>query len=216
MRLQCLGIYPYMESLKLQHEAAEARKACDVEDTLFLLQHQPVITLGRFKGESDVKIPREQLRSRGMSLVKTNRGGGATLHSPGQLVGYPVVNLREKGLSISTYVRSLAEVIIISLARMGIQGYWIDKYPGVWVGGGKICSIGINVDHSVTTHGFALNVNNDLSYFQYIRPCGFVADVMTSISQQLGRQVQIEEVTAHITRAFSEVFKVRFEGYGDR
>ena len=163
MRLQYLEIYPYMESLKLQHDAAEARKTCSIEDTLFLLQHHPVITLGRFKGENDVTVSREQLHNKGISLVKTNRGGGATYHGPGQLVGYPIINLKENGLDIATYVRNLAEVVIMSLERMGIQGRWNDKYPGVWVEGRKICSIGINVNRLVTTHGFALNVNNDLS-----------------------------------------------------
>jgi lipoate-protein ligase B len=215
MRLQYLGIISYAESQKLQHDSAGARKRHSIEDTLYLLQHEPVITLGRFKGENDVKVPYEQLRSNGISLVKTDRGGGVTYHGPGQIVGYPVINLRENGLNIPQYVRNLGEVIIKALACIGIQGGWIDRYPGVWVKGRKICSIGINVDQSVSTHGFALNVNNDLSYFQYIRPCGLSADDITSVSEQLGHPVQIEEVITHIVQAFSEVFEVRFEDHDD-
>lgn len=211
MRLEYLGILPYSESLRLQRDAAEARKRGDTADTLYLLQHSPVITLGRFKGETDVTASYAQLRAEGISLVKTNRGGSATYHGPGQIIGYPVMNLKENGIDIPTYIWNLEEVIIRSLVGIGILGCRVDKYTGVWVNKKKICSIGINVDRSVTTHGFALNVNNDLTHFQFIRPCGLNADVMTSVSEQLGYLVQLNTVTENIVKAFSDVFRIRFE-----
>jgi lipoate-protein ligase B len=210
MQLRDLGIIPYEEALELQQNSAEARKRGEGEDVLYLLQHEPVITLGRFKGETDLRVPPEQLLVEGISLIKTSRGGKATYHCPGQIVGYPVINLRESRLDIPGYTWNLEEVVIRSLSSMGLQGSRMDGYTGVWVSNKKICSIGINVDRNVTTHGFALNVNNDLSYFKYINPCGLDARIMTSVSEQLRRHVGVETVIENLTQAFSDVFHVRF------
>ena len=216
MQLRCLGIVPYEEALELQQNSAEARKKGLGEDILYLLQHEPVITLGRFKGEADLKVASERLRLDGISLVRTNRGGRATCHGPGQIVGYPVMDLLEHGLDIRSYVWKLEEVIIRSLERLPLACHRIDGLTGVWIKGRKICSIGINVDQSVTTHGFALNVNNDLGYFKYINPCGMDAGVMTSVSDQLGHRIREETVINGLVDAFSHVFQVRLECYEDR
>ncbi|GAJ21273.1 unnamed protein product, partial [marine sediment metagenome] len=140
----------------------------------------PVVTIGRFRGEEDLTVPPETLAREGIAVFHTNRGGGVTYHGPGQLIGYPILNLKETGLGVREYIWKLEAVIIKLLLTSGINGYRIAGYPGVWVGEKKVCSIGIHVSRYITMHGFALNISNDLRYFQYIRPCGLGSEVMTS------------------------------------
>jgi lipoate-protein ligase B len=206
-----LGIVPYVLSLKLQQGLIQARAEGQITDVLLLLQHPPVFTIGRFRGEEDIIVPLETLAQEKIAVFHTDRGGGSTYHGPGQLVGYPIISLKENGLSVREYIWKLEAVIINLLLVLGIQGYRVAEYPGVWANGKKVCSIGVHVSHHITTHGFALNVTNDLRYFEYIRPCGLASEVMTSLLELLGYPVRVETVTEKLLRSFSETFGLRCE-----
>ena len=211
-----LEIVPYEAALKLQQGLMQARAEGRIGDVLLLLQHPSVFTTGRFEGEEDMVVPRERLAREGIAVFHTNRGGGATYHGPGQLVGYPIINLKEDGLGVREYIQKLEAVIIKLLLALGIQGHRVAEYPGVWVGEKKVCSIAVHVSRSVTTHGFALNVTNDLRYFRYIRPCGLAGEVMTSVSELLGHWVAMETIIEKLLACFSEVFGLGCEQESDR
>jgi len=207
-----LGVVPYEHALKLQQRLVQLRAEGNIPDTLLLLQHPPVFTIGRFRGEEDIIVPLGRLAQEGIEVFHTSRGGGITHHAPGQLVGYPILNLRENHLGVRQYIWKLEEVIIKLLLSLGIQGCRVAKSPGsVWVGEKKVCSIGIHVSHHVTMHGFALNVNNDLRYFKYIRPCGLRSEVMTSLLELLGYPVKVETITGKLLDSFSEIFRLKCE-----
>jgi lipoic acid synthetase len=211
-----MEIVPYEAALKLQQGLMQARAEGRIGDVLLLLQHPLVFTTGRFEGEEDMVVPRERLAREGITIFHTNRGGGATYHGPGQLVGYPVLDLKEDGLGVREYIQKLEAVIIELLLALGIQGHRVAEYPGVWVGEKKVCSVGIHVSHHITTHGFALNVTNDLSYFRYIRPCGLAGEVMTSVSELLGHWVAMETIIEKLLACFSEIFGLGCEQESDR
>jgi lipoate-protein ligase B len=211
-----LEIVPYEAALKLQQGLMQARAEGRIGDVLLLLQHPSVFTTGRFEGEEDMVVPRERLAREGIAVFHTNRGGGATYHGPGQLVGYPIINLKEDGLGVREYIQKLEAVIIKLLLALGIQGHRVAEYPGVWVGEKKVCSIAVHVSRSVTTHGFALNVTNDLRYFRYIRPCGLAGEVMTSVSELLGHWVAMETIIEKLLACFSEIFGLGCEQESDR
>jgi lipoic acid synthetase len=211
-----LGIVPYERAMELQQKIAQARAEGRIGDVLLLLQHPPVLTVGRFRGEDDVTVPPDILVREGIAVVHTSRGGGITFHGPGQLVGYPILNLKEKGLGVRHYIRKLEETIIKVLLALGIRARTVEQYPGVWVGEKKICSMGIHVSHHITTHGFALNVNDDLRYFQYVNPCGLSGDVMTSVSELLRCPVAMRTIIEKLLPSFSETFCLSFEQESDR
>ncbi len=204
-----LGVIPYERALKLQQGLMQARAKGTIPDVLLLLQHPPVFTIGRFRGEEDIIVPPATLTQKGAAVFYTNRGGGITYHGPGQLVGYPILNLEENSLDVREYIRKLEAVIIKLLLTLGIQGHRVAKYPGVWVGEEKVCSIGIHISHYITMHGFALNVNTDLRYFEFINPCGIKGKVMTSVSKLLGHPVEVETVIECLLNCFSAVFGLR-------
>jgi lipoate-protein ligase B len=211
-----LGIVPYERALKMQQALMQARAEGRIGDVLLLLQHPPVFTVGRFRGEEDIAVPPEMLARGGIAVFHTNRGGGITYHGPGQLVGYPVLNLKENGLVVREYIQKLEATIIKLLLALGIQGHRVVEYPGVWVGEKKICSIGIHVSHHITTHGFALNVSNDLRYFKRVRPCGLSGEVMTSVWELLGHRVGMKTVIGKLLPSFSETFCLSCEQESDR
>ena len=201
-----LGTVPYEVALKLQQELKQARAEGKIDDVMLLLQHPAVFTVGRFRGGEDIIVPPEILAREGIAVFHTDRGGGITYHGPGQLVGYPVLNLKENGLGVREYIWKLESAIIKLLLALGIQGYRLAGYPGVWASGKKVCSIGIHVSHCITTHGFALNVTNDLRYFRYIRPCGLASEAMTSVSELLGHRVGMKTIIEKLLPSFSEIF----------
>jgi lipoyl(octanoyl) transferase len=201
-----LGVVPYDLAFRLQQALLSARAEELILDVLLLLQHPPAFTLGRFRGEEDIIVPREMLIREGITVFHTNRGGSVTYHGPGQLIGYPVMNLREKGLGVRQYIWNLEEVVIMFLHTISIQGHRMADHRGVWVGDKKICSVGVNVSRGISTHGFALNVSNDLRCFQYIRPCGLASEMMTSVSELSGRSIEVETVVSDAIHCFSEVF----------
>ena len=211
-----LGVVPYERAMELQQTIAQARAEGRIGDVLLLLEHPPVFTMGRFRGREDITVPPDTLVREGIAIFRTSRGGGITCHGPGQLVGYPILNLRENGLGVREYIWKLEEAIVKLLLALGIRAHTVEQYPGVWVGEKKICSIGIHVSRNITTHGFALNVSNDLHYFQYTRPCGLSADVMTSVSELLRCPVAMRTIIEKLLPSFSETFCLSFEQESDR
>ncbi len=211
-----LGMVPYEAALELQQRLAQARGEGRSGDLILLLQHPSVFTIGRFKGGEDITVPPERLAREGIAVCHTNRGGGITYHGPGQLVGYPILSLKENGLGVREYIWKLEAAIIQTLLALGIQGYRLAGYPGVWASGKKVCSIGIHVSRHITTHGFALNVTTDLRYFEYMRPCGLTGEVMTSVSELLGHRVAVEAIIEQLVPSFSEIFGLNCEQETDR
>lgn len=200
-----LGRVPYSEALELQRALAEQRKLAAIPDQLLLLEHPHVLTLGRNGHMENVLVSREQLERLGVDFAEINRGGDITYHGPGQVVGYPIADLREWKRDVVAYVRGLEEVILRTLKRFGITGARDAGATGVWVEGAKICAIGVHISRWVTTHGFALNWTTDLSYFQYIVPCGLTRPV-TSM-EKLGVRVDRRAVHEALVAAFAEVFE---------
>jgi len=252
-----LGVVSYAEGLRLQRKLVELRKAGQIGDVLLLLEHSPVITLGRNAKAANVLASTEQLAARGVEVFECDRGGDVTFHGPGQLVGYPIFDLRvhellpldgdlrtqrfadrsvratqtRKTLGAVDYVRRLEEVLIRTCGDSGIPAKRVAGLTGVWtdaaieeasVGTGalarpgesktrpaaeaKIAALGVHISRSVTSHGFALNVNTDLSYFNLIVPCGITAKPVTSMAKELGRELDLNDVAQAVSRNFGSVF----------
>ncbi len=201
-----LGVVPYEEGLRLQREKVAARKAGAVPDTLLLLEHSHVITLGRNASREHLLAPAETLRASGIELYETDRGGDITYHGPGQLVGYPIFNLAAHRRDVAWYMRSLEETLIRTAADFGVEASRLAGAPGVWVGDAKLAAMGVHLSRWVTSHGFALNVNTDLEYFRWIVPCGLADKDVTSLERLLGRRVAMDAVMECTVRHFSEVF----------
>ena len=182
-----LGRKPYAEVLELQRALARARISGEVpQDVLLLVEHNPVITLGRkSKGDENLVVDRAAIAQRGVELFEVERGGDVTFHGPGQLVGYPIVDLKRHKQDLHWYLRQVEEVLIRALGNFGIPGERVDKYTGVWTSGRKIASIGVHSRDWVTWHGFALNVTTELSYFDLMVPCGIPQVIMTSVEREL-------------------------------
>ena len=199
-----LGRWEYKRAWDIQRSLAQARAEDRVGDIMLLLEHPPVYTLGRRSKPSDLLLPREALESKGAQVVDVDRGGEITFHGPGQLVGYPIISLRAWGGSLQ-YVRALEEALIRALDVYGVSAGRIDGLTGVWAGGAKIAAIGVKVSRGVTTHGFALNVATDLSWFQNIVPCGIRGRDVTTMERLLGRPVPVEEVASIVAEQFGRV-----------
>jgi lipoate-protein ligase B len=196
------GRVGYAEALALQRETAAAVRAGRSPETLFLLEHPPVVTMGRRATGEHVLLSPEALAARGVELVETDRGGDVTYHGPGQVVGYPILDLRRRGLGPHTYLRFLEGLLIGVLGEFGIEGFRDPAYTGVWTARGKIAAMGIRVSGGVSLHGFALNVATDLAGFGLIVPCGIAGRAVTSMEAVLGRQVAVEGVMDRIAAAF--------------
>lgn len=201
-----LGRVGYEAAWELQRDLVAARQTGGAPDTLLLLEHPPVITLGR-SGESAHLLGSEaELERRGVAFVETDRGGDITFHGPGQIVGYAIVDLAARGRDLHRYLRDLEAVLIRALAEFGIVAGRVDGLTGVWVGDAKVAAIGIRVSRWVTHHGFALNVDTDLSYFDLIVPCGIADRRVTSMEALLGHAVVRGGVESALGRAFEKVF----------
>lgn len=196
------GCVRYAEALARQRESAEALRAGRSGETLYLLTHPPVVTMGRRATEDHVLFSREELAARGVEIAETDRGGDVTFHGPGQVVGYPILDLRRRGLGAHTYLRFLETVLIGVLATYGIDAFRDPLHTGVWTSHGKIAAMGIRVSAGVSLHGFALNANTDLAYFGLIVPCGIQGRAVASMQQILGRAVDVEELMDRIEAAF--------------
>jgi lipoyl(octanoyl) transferase len=208
LTIQDLGLADYREVLALQEELNEKRRAGRAGDTVLIVEHPPVITLGARKSANKLLIDAEALSERGIDLVEIRRGGGTTLHNPGQLVFYPILDLQELGLGVSEYVRTLEAIGIGLLAKLGVTAERRKGYPGLWIGARKIASIGVRVSRFVTRHGMAVNIANDLSLFDLMVPCGLQGVTMTSAEKETGKPLDMKNIktqlTALLRRYFSE------------
>ncbi len=201
------GVTPYAEILELQRRIAAARISGEIsQDVLLLLEHEPVITLGRSSKDRNLIASKDFLSERGVELFEVERGGDVTFHGPGQLVGYPIVDLKQHKQDLHWYLRQLEQAIISTLAGFGITAERNIGYTGVWTGGRKIASIGVHARDWVTWHGFALNINTDLSYFDMMVPCGIAGVVMTSIQKELAAPVDLERVASIFSNEFANLF----------
>lgn len=201
-----LGCVDYDEAEALQHRLVEKRWNGDIEDHLLLLEHPPVVTLGRDGEARDLVVSEETLRDRGVAVRWTNRGGRATFHGPGQLVGYPILDLQGLRPDVRWYLRRLEEALILALRDHDFHAERWPHHAGVGIGGRKVASIGVAVRRWVTYHGFALNIETDLSHFGLIHACGMESSVMASLEAIRGARVSKEEVVASVIRGFGEVF----------
>ena len=195
-----------MEGLALQEQAVEGLCSGGTAEQLLLLEHPHVFTLGRGADSAHILAGSEQLRSQSIEVHETGRGGDVTYHGPGQLVGYPIINLKPDRCDVHRYVRDIEEVLIRTVADFGITGTRKTGLTGVWVGDEKIAAIGVRIARWITSHGFALNVSTDLNYFQMIVPCGISDKGVTSLSLQVGRKIEIQEVAESAARHFGVVF----------
>lgn len=204
-----LGTVGYPEALAMQRALVEERRADRVPDLLILLQHPAVITLG-VKGDggrSNVMATPERLSELGIAVEETGRGGDVTYHGPGQVVGYPIIDLRPDRQDVHRYVRDLEEVMIRTCADYGLEAGRIAGLTGTWIGAEKIGAIGVRISRWITSHGFAFNVSTRLDHFQLIVPCGISDRGVTSLERATGRSIGVEEVEDRITRHFGEVFE---------
>ena len=202
MILRCfdLGLIEYEEALRQQEEVLMQRYRSECEDTLLLLEHPSVFTIGRGGNANNLLTPD------GVSVHRVGRGGDVTYHGPGQLVGYPILHLEAHGRDVHAYLRRIEAVLIEVLAHYQIHAHCQNGLTGVWVGGEKIASIGIGVRHWITYHGFALNVATDLRYFADIIPCGLVGVQMTSLTEILGKTISVEAIKPLVANAFAHYF----------
>ncbi|MGA8217539.1 MAG: lipoyl(octanoyl) transferase LipB [Solirubrobacterales bacterium] len=205
------GLVRYEEARAMQRRIEAARQADEVPDVLLLLEHDPVYTKGRRSQPGELGMGEDWYRMQGIEVCETDRGGAVTYHGPGQLVGYPIVSLRPYGDNVREYVRRLERLMIGSLAAYGVEAEVIDGLTGVWVGGGppqgrKVGSIGVHVSRGVTTHGFAVNVNNDLQPFEWVVPCGIEDVRMTSLCRELGSELDMNAYMDAVTEGFGEIY----------
>jgi lipoyl(octanoyl) transferase len=201
-----LGRVPYAQALRLQERIREQVVHGSAPDTLLLLEHPPVITLGRHAHLANVLASPERLARDGIALVRTSRGGDVTLHGPGQLVGYPVFRLRR---GLRAHLGAIAEAVIRVLADLGIVAAWDPSRPGIWVGHAKICAVGVHVVRHVAIHGFALNASIDLAAFGAIVPCGLRSAGVTSIARVLGAAPALESLADSMATACARAFALR-------
>ncbi|HKI12984.1 MAG TPA: lipoyl(octanoyl) transferase LipB [Candidatus Acidoferrum sp.] len=209
-----LGLIPYTEACALQQRLAAARKAGAMEDVLLLCEHPHVITLGRNAKRENLLVSEHVLRQKGVELHATNRGGDVTYHGPGQIVGYPILNLGAIKRDVGWYVRMLEEAMISVSGDFGLTAFRIPGKTGIWVQGGerteateeKLGAIGVHISRWVTTHGFAYNVSTDLRYFDLIVPCGISGHKATSLEKLLSRSISAEDVKPRLTQHFARLF----------
>ena len=203
-----LGRVPYAEALVLQRQLVEERRADRIGDVLLLVEHPHVLTLGvrGDGGRSHIIAPAERLAALDVAVHEPGRGGDITYHGPGQLVGYPILDLKPDRCDVHRYVRDLEEVLIRVAADYGITADRVTGLTGVWVGGEKLAAIGVRIARWITSHGFALNVSTDLDFFKLIVPCGIADRGVTSLSALLGRPLDLRVVEDQVVRHFAEVF----------
>lgn len=207
LEAQFLGRVPYPDGLRLQEERVAAVRDAGAPEALFLLEHEPVLTLGRTAHRENIVASAETLERMGIGVHECGRGGDVTYHGPGQLVGYPIVNLAPDRKDVWKYVRNLEEALIRTLAGYGVQAARFQKLTGVWVGQEKVAAIGVRISRWVTSHGFALNVDPDLSHFRTIVPCGIRDYGVTSLARLMETPPPLREVGTRFAAHFSDLFE---------
>jgi lipoyl(octanoyl) transferase len=208
LEVRRLGVIPYGEGLELQKRLVDERKADRIPDQLLLLEHPPVITLGvkTRNDRSHIVATPEALEQEGVDVFETGRGGDVTYHGPGQLVGYPIIDLRPDRCDVHQYVRDIEEVMIQAAASFGVTAARVEGLTGAWVGNEKLAAIGVRIARWITSHGFAFNVNTRLQHFDLIVPCGITDKGVTSLSRLLGRDLPMADVEDAVIAAFARVF----------
>lgn len=199
------GEVPYQEAWEQQKRLRRQRIAGEVPDTLMLLEHPPTITLGRLRGEESLRASKDELVREGITVIRSDRGGDATLHAPGQLVGYLMVHLRERKLSLPQFVEALADVFVVLLqSEFGVKAHYDKKFPGVWIGERKIVAFGFHLQEGVTMHGFAFNISTHLPFFDRIIPCGLEQKGVASLQQYTANVPASRELAPLLARAIAE------------
>ena len=206
LRVQRLGRVEYGDALRIQKETELAVKLGDAPDTLLLLEHPHTLTVGRRGDANAILMSTDLLSKRGVAVFETNRGGKITYHGLGQVVGYPIINLSPDREDVRRYVRDLEEVLIRTLTDFGLEGFRLEGFTGVHTARGKVAAIGVHIARWITTHGFALNVNTDLSFFNLIIACD--GEQVTSMADLLGHEVDLHEVEDRLIARFAEVFEM--------
>ncbi len=201
--LTARGFTQYGEGLRLQRALHSARCEGAIGDTILIVEHEPVFTLGRSADESHLLWGRDKIEERGVELSMTDRGGDITFHGPGQVVAYPIINLAARGIGVREYVSLLEDAVIDTLGRFGLEAGRDARNRGVWIGNAKICAIGIRVSHHTTMHGLALNVNTDLGFFAGIVPCGLADADVTSMAEELGAPQDMDAVRGELADALA-------------
>ena len=208
-----LGTVPYVDALALQHRIVEARERGALNDTLLLLEHPPVFTLGRNAKDANILVSREYLQQQSIDVFRVERGGDVTYHGPGQLVGYPILDLHNFRMDVGWFVRSMEEMLIRAIGDFGIRGKRIEKLVGVWIDQpsriqpeAKIVQIGARIEQWITYHGFALNVDPNMAHFDLIVPCGISDKAVTSMVRVLNRSVDPRAVRERVAARFGEMF----------
>jgi lipoyl(octanoyl) transferase len=202
-----LGLLPYREGLELQEDLVRRRRAGEIPDQLLLVEHPHVLTLGSGSDASHVLLDDAERKLMGIELFETGRGGDVTYHGPGQLVGYPILDLKPDRKDVHRYIRDLEEALILAVAGLGIDARRLPGLTGVWVGDEKLAAIGVRVSSGwITSHGFALNMNTDLRFFDSIVPCGIRDHGVTSIERLLGRPATRSRVEAGVVEGLCQVF----------
>jgi lipoyl(octanoyl) transferase len=207
LEVRRLGLVPYGEGLRLQSELVAQRRAGEIPDTLLLLEHPHVITMGSSADAADVLVDASTRERLGIEVFEVGRGGGVTYHGPGQLVAYPILDLRALGKDLHDYLRRLEEVLIETAAAFGVAATRRPGLTGAWTERGKLAAIGVRVSSQwISSHGLALNVSSDLSYFDTIVPCGIQGESVTSLCRELGRPVDMGEAVTALVDRFASVF----------
>jgi len=212
-KILILGLTDYKKALNIQLDLLDKRKNNLIPDTLILLEHPPTITIGRGGDLKNLLVSLNYLKDRGIYFEQISRGGDITYHGPGQIVAYPIMNLNNLGRDIHKYLRSLEHLIIDMLKNYGIKATGLKDITGVWANEKKIASIGIGVKRWITYHGFAININNDLNYYDMIIPCGLTKVMMTNVTTESDTdKVAIEKANDYIIESFSKTFNRKYSG----
>ena len=207
IQIRDCGLENFRETLEVQHKLVEQRRQNEIGDTVLIVEHQPVITLGARQNANKLLIERDKLITQGIDVVEIRRGGGATAHNPGQIVFYPILNLQQLRLDINEYIRTLEQIGIELLEQLGVKSERRKGFPGLWADDKKIASIGVRVSRQITHHGMAINIQNDLSIFESIVPCGLENIKMTSVLNETKKEVSMQNVKKYLSQLLTQHFK---------
>ncbi|RKY14286.1 MAG: lipoyl(octanoyl) transferase [Planctomycetota bacterium] len=206
------SVMGYTDALDLQMDLCQKRQVDKIDNTVLIVEHPAVITLGARKSENKLLTDEDVIREQGVEIVRVGRGGGTTAHNPGQLVMYPIIKLKSLGLDVNAYIRSLEQIGIELLQSLGVESTRRKGFPGLWIGEKKIASVGVQLKKWVSFHGMAININNDLSIFEHIVPCGLDGVVITSLEKEMGKPADMDAVKDKLKELCLQTFVSPFRG----